>query len=59
MTYTRKPVQQARCRLCQAVLYSRTPLPPDISALCTECAIDNSGEAGVVFNRAGTSRVPA
>lgn len=55
MPYARKR-QQARCRMCLAILYSRSPLPDTISALCTECAIINPGEAGLVFSRAQVLR---
>jgi hypothetical protein len=49
-----KPQAQCRCRVCRHPLYSRTEIPAETSALCTECAIANPGEAGVVFKRAAT-----
>jgi hypothetical protein len=55
----RKPQAQPRCRMCQAILCSHSPLPADICALCTECCIEYPGEAGVVFSRAQTLRAVA
>jgi hypothetical protein len=59
MPYARRKRPQALCRLCKRPLYSRSELPEDISAMCTECAIEYPGEAGLVFSRAATSRVSA
>jgi hypothetical protein len=59
MPYRKLQPVQCRCRMCQAILYSRSPLPDTISALCTECCIEYPGEAGVVFSRAQTLRAVA
>jgi hypothetical protein len=53
MTYARKPKPKPKpkpkCRMCKAVLYSRTELPGEISALCIPCSIAHPGEAGPIF----------
>lgn len=51
--------QPCLCRLCYHPLYSRTEIPEGTSAMCTECAIANRDEAGVVFNRTLTRMVLA
>jgi hypothetical protein len=51
MPYARKLRPTCRCRICQHPLYSRTEIPAEVSAMCTECAIANPGEGGVVFSR--------